>query len=58
MLVVHKVLLDQGEVVIVDDKVHLNQEEVVERKGLLEAAAEAEGDEVLPDCLLATQGEL
>ena len=58
MLVVHKVLLDQGEVVIVDDKVHLNQEEVVERKGLLEAAAEVEGDEVLPDCLLATQGEL
>ena len=58
MLVVHKVLLDQGEVVIVDDKVHLNQEEVVERKGLLEAAAEAEGDEVLPDCLLGTQGEL
>ena len=49
VLVVDKVLPDQGEVVILADKVHLNQEEVVvvERKGLLEAAAEVE---VLPDC--------
>ena len=59
--VVDKVLLGQREGVTVVDKVHLNQEEVVvvERKGLLEAAAaEVERDEVLPDCLLVTQGEL
>ena len=57
--VVDKVLLGQREGVTVVDKVHLNQEEVVvvERKGLLEAA-EVERDEVLPDCLLVTQGEL